>query len=174
MPARAPAKRANSNLLKQILTPFNGSTLKIYASGVLAALTAGAIFLGVNTAIGITDEAPRITIGDGNDGVIILVPALGDEGYPVAAFCEDPNTVIKQAVVPGTADVGQTYELIRLTDGDSGLKIPEMITWSTGIDGENRLATFYYEENGEQQSATAVVDKAAEDCIKAKAEPIDD
>lgn len=151
-----------NQFLKKVLMPFNGKTLKVYATTVLAVLTATAIFLTINTTFGITKEAPRITVGDGNTGTVIVVPAIGDEGYPVAAFCNDERTVVRANHIPDST--GFDYQLVRTVDGK-----PEMVTWSTGADSTNKIATFYYMEDNAQKSFAAVIDSAAEKCIMEKA-----
>jgi hypothetical protein len=104
--------------------------------------------LGVLTAVGIVQPKE----------VTELVPTTGEQGYPVAEFCADPLTKVRDTTIPGVSE--QTYELVRLKDG-----VQETVTWIGTTDG----ATHWFNVNGAQTQEPAVVDDEAKKCIAEKA-----
>ena len=89
-----------------------------------------------------------------------IVPATGEQGFPVETFCEDSKTTVKEKEHPDES--GTTYELIRIRDG-----VIESVVWTSGPDGDNPIAT-HYAYLGDQQREQATVTKEARECILRK------
>lgn len=93
-----------------------------------------------------------------------IVAATGAEGFPVETFCKDPLTQVKPLENPPGVS-GLTFQLVRLRDG-----VQEAVIWQSGEHGDNLGAIrYWFDENGVQQSANAVVTSRARDCIQEKA-----
>lgn len=88
------------------------------------------------------------------------VPTTGEQGYPVAAFCADPATTVRDTTIPGVSE--QTYELVRLKNN-----VQESVIW---IGTGSGATHWYYDSAGVQQSEPAVVDEDAKKCIERKAQ----
>ena len=90
------------------------------------------------------------------------VPASGIDGWPVAVFCNDPQTKVTYLPAPDAS--GATYQLVRVVNG-----VTESVIWTTGPDGESRTATHYYDSTVGQQSEPAVMNDDARRCVESRA-----
>ena len=112
-------------------------------------------------AVGLVYARVPAQVGIALPETVHVVPATGEHGFPVEVFCEDDATEITVTVLQ---DVGESFEALRIKDG-----VPELVVWNTD-ETDNRLATYYFMEAGIQQSAVAVVNDDAAECMREKSQ----
>lgn len=106
--------------------------------------------------------APAVGIDTRPAEDVTIVPATGDEGFPVETFCQDDKTTVKAIPAPDAS--GVTYQMLRVRDG-----VTETVRVVTNAQDEVAVGTHYWDQDGVQQDEPAVVTQAARECIDTKA-----
>jgi len=106
-------------------------------------------------------EAGIDTTPTRDDKTYKIVPALGQTGFPVENFCNDPLTRVESFLAPDAS--GESWVLSRTRDG-----VSELVVVSSGRDGANLIATHYYTVSGGQVSEEAFLTDGAWGCIRKK------
>lgn len=121
---------------------------------VIALLTAiWAVYLELNRPLG---NPPLTTVNEN-------VPAVGDQGYNVAAFCSDSNTsVTKDLFTPPDSTFVNTYTLERTKDGKH-----EVVTVGVYANPAKQPVATHYDSSNTPMDA--FVSKDAMSCILSKA-----
>lgn len=114
-------------------------------------LAAAAVVIALTAGPEVTDVTPLR-----DDKTVRVVPASGEQGFPVEAFCLDKLTKVSEFPAPDSS--GVTYQLLRVKDG-----VTESVIVSPG--GAKR----YWDAPEGQQSEPAFVTAKAEKCISDKA-----
>ena len=90
-----------------------------------------------------------------DDKEVRIVPSTGEQGFPVATFCEDRLTTVRGFLAPDSS--GIVYQMIRVKDG-----VTESVVVTPGG------ATRYWDGPEGQQSEPAFVTAEARQCIADK------
>lgn len=114
------------------------------------------------TALAIALQTNHTTVPVLSPSTVNVVPAVGEQGFNVEAFCNDPlTTVARDLIAPPDSTYNATYQLTRVKAG-----IHEVVTVGVYADPNHQPNATHYDSAN--VPTDGFVSKGATDCIQRK------